>query len=68
MKMDNETFERVKTAVKYQKMAVNALFPDSVTVHLDVIENEFKKMLKETFMEPESSEESSKKTKKVTID
>ena len=49
--MNSDTFDRMKEAGKYQKMALRALFPEQAAGHLDVIEGELKAMMKELVMD-----------------
>lgn len=46
--MDRELFERIRTAGVYQKKAIQALFPERVNRHMEVIEKEVKAMIIET--------------------
>ena len=49
--MNSETFNRIKEASKYEKMAIRALFPEKVSGHLDIIEGELKEMFKELIID-----------------
>ena len=49
--MNKEMLERVKTAGKYQRKAIRALFPEKMGEHLDVIEKEMKIMAVEAAAE-----------------
>ena len=40
-----EMLKRLKKAAGYQKKAIQALFPDMMNEHFEVIENEFKLMM-----------------------
>ena len=42
--MNKEMMKRLRTAGKYQKKALRALFPEEMSGHLDVIEGEVKAM------------------------
>ncbi len=46
-----EMISRFRTAAGYQKQAIRALFPERMSGHLDVIENEIKLMITEAAME-----------------
>lgn len=45
--MNKELIQRIKTAAKYQKMAIKELFPKETNAHLEVIERELKAMVSE---------------------
>jgi len=71
--MNSELFKRLRTAGKYQKKAIQALFPESVNHHFAVIEQECKAIFVEAiadcikqYKETEPSEESHA-AKKVDI-
>lgn len=77
--MNKEMMKRLKTAGKYQKKALRALFPEEMSGHLDVIEEEVKAMFMDLAFEmikeyknmddksEEESQEISKATKRVNI-
>ena len=77
--MNKEMLERVKTAGKYQRKAIRALFPEKMGEHLDVIEKEMKIMAVEAAAEllkncnivdacgKAQSQEQASKVKKVDI-
>lgn len=46
-----EMMRRLRTAGKYQRKAVRALFPEQMSSHLDVIEEEIKGMFKDMALE-----------------
>lgn len=48
MEAQSYRIDRLREAAKYQRMAFSALLPEELTGHIDVIENEFKAMLKDT--------------------
>ncbi len=45
--MNREMIHRLKVAGEYQKKAIRALFPEEMSGHLDIIENEIKVMIME---------------------
>lgn len=49
--MNKEMLHRMKTAGEYQRKAIRALFPEELSGHIDVIENELKIMLMELVTE-----------------
>lgn len=49
--MHEEILYRVRTAAKYQKKAVRALFPEKMNEHIDVIEREVKLMAAEAVVD-----------------
>lgn len=49
--MRSEILERVIEASKYQKQAIQALFPESANRHFEVIEHEMKELFTEGVME-----------------
>ena len=76
--MNKEMMKRLKTAACYQKKAMRALLPESVSGHLEAIEQEFKAMAfdlvmeygKNAFSDDEKSdnrESENSKAKKVDI-
>ena len=58
--MNKDTMKRVREAQKYKRMAVKALFPEKVAGHIDVIENELRKMVMEIIGEMVTEEMKSK--------
>ena len=46
-----EMMRRLRTAGKYQRKAVRALFPEQMSSHLDVIEEEIKGMFRDMALE-----------------
>ena len=46
--MSKEMISRLRKAGGYQRQAIRALLPEGMEGHLDVIENEIKKMFEET--------------------
>ena len=72
-KNGNEWEQRIIQMVKYQKMAVQALLPQQVSVHMQVIEDEVKAMLMELAIDmfkntADVEDTPPKKVKKVTIE
>ncbi|RDU21962.1 hypothetical protein [Anaerosacchariphilus polymeriproducens] len=74
--MNKDMIRRLQEAKKYEWMAVKALFPESATAHIEVIEKELKEMLMECMLdflksndEKDKSEQKkeAKDVKKVTI-
>ena len=69
--MSSEMVRRFMVAADYQKKAIRALFPEEMSGHLDVIENEVKAMFVEFAMEMgkehKETSEDNRKTKKVDI-
>lgn len=72
--MNEDMIKRILEAKKYQKMAFYALFPENITKHFEVIENEINMMVKEVILNSlcenkESKNEShgNSKVKKVDI-
>ena len=76
--MNKNMIKRLKTAAAYQKKAMRALLPESVSGHLETIEQEFKAMAfdlvmeygKNAFSDDEKSynrESENSKAKKVDI-
>ena len=51
-----ELLAKFRKAADYQKKAIQALFPDTMNEHFDVIENELKLMLIEAIYEIHKSE------------
>lgn len=49
--MNTELIARLMEAKKYQKKAIEALFPEEMKEHVEVIERELSAMLKECGME-----------------
>lgn len=49
--MNKDMIRRMKTAGMYQKKAIRALFPEEMSEHIDVIENELKAMFMEMAMD-----------------
>lgn len=49
--MDKEMWDRISEAGKYQKLAFQALLPERVNNHLEVIEKEIKAMVLEIAMD-----------------
>lgn len=49
--MNQELIYRLKTAAGYQKKAIQALFPEQVRGHLEVIESEWRQMVLELLTE-----------------
>ena len=78
--MNKDTIHRLKKAAGYQRQAILALLPEGMDSHIEVIENEIKKMFEETVTnvifecrqenEKTDTKDDNKKTgiKKVTID
>lgn len=77
--MNKEMLHRMKIAGEYQRKAIRALFPEEMSEHLDVIENELKMMVMEAATEllkeynksdacsKGQSQEQTSKVKKVDI-
>lgn len=75
MIMNEDMIKRILEAKKYQKMAFYALFPESITKHLKVIEDEINVMAKEIILnslcenkESKNGKHETSKVKKVDID
>ena len=70
--MDQDVGKRLKEALKYQNLAFRALFPESVSSHLDVIERELMAMAAEceagrAGKKAEASAQAERNIKNVTI-
>lgn len=48
---NRESMNRIKEAAKYQKMAIHALFPESMESHLQVMGQELKGMAKDLLLD-----------------
>ena len=66
--MNKEMAKRIREAAKYKKLAVRALFPESATEHLDVMEKEMTAMVMEFLKKEEKTSTQEKKAKHVNID
>jgi hypothetical protein len=79
--MNKETISRLRKAAKYEKMAIQALFPERAAKHMEVIEKELRSMFMEMVVDViryeeadgredrqnDSEKEKTSKVKKVNI-